>query len=130
MLLDLAGRGGQGRMRRAGALVRKLLSGDEHLVTTRFNVAELYVGVERSDDPRRERTKVGRILTGLEVLDFDDSAAHIFGSLTAHLQVLGRPAGDLDVLIASVAIANAHILVTRNPRHFMNLPGLFVRGYD
>ncbi len=35
----------------------------------------------------------------------------------------------MDVLIASVAVANSHVLVTRNPKHFANIPEVSVLGY-
>lgn len=129
VLLDLQGRSGKAKMRRAADLVRRLASSGEELATTRFNVAELWVGVERSEARQREQTKVAQLLDGLEILEFDEVAARIFGAATAHLQALGRPAGDMDVLIASVAIANDHALVTRNPKHFADIPGLFVESY-
>lgn len=54
----------------------------------------------------------------------------IFARLAASLQAIGRPAGDMDVLIAATALsANEPILVTRNPTHFADLRGLDVQGY-
>lgn len=130
VLLDLQGRSGRGKKRRAAELVRRLVAAGEDLVTTRFNVAELWVGVERSSDPKREESRVEKLLAGLGILEFDAAAARVFGAVTAHLQKLGRPAGDMDVLIASVAIANDHILVTRNAKHFADIPGLGVECYN
>jgi predicted nucleic acid-binding protein len=37
--------------------------------------------------------------------------------------------GDMDVLIAAVAMANGHILVTRNINHFAQIPGLGLDSY-
>lgn len=130
VLLDLCGRGGKARRQRAAQFLRDLIRQHEPLTTTRFNVAELYVGVARSTDAKREHAKVQRVLEGLEILEFDDVAARLFGQLTAHLQVLGRPAGDMDVLIASVALAAGHSIVTGNPRHFADLPEIDIRSYE
>ena len=50
------------------------------------NVAEMYVGVERSTDPAREAEKIEHLIEGLEILEFDDASARIFGAVTARLQ--------------------------------------------
>ncbi|MBN1675906.1 MAG: type II toxin-antitoxin system VapC family toxin [Kiritimatiellae bacterium] len=128
-LLDLAGGGGRRRRIRAEAMLRELAQRGEPLFTTRFNVAELYVGVYRSDDRAEEERKVQALLSGLGVLEFGEAEARLFGRITAALQEIGRPAGDMDVLIAAVAFANGHSLVTQNPSHFEDIPGLIVEGY-
>jgi hypothetical protein len=48
-LIDLAGGGGKLRCARAATKLRHLAARGESLTTTRFNVAELYVGVYRTD---------------------------------------------------------------------------------
>ncbi len=129
VLIDLSGRGIRGASRRAKETIIALVGDGESLVTTRFNVAELYVGVERSDEPRRELAKVARILSDLAILEFDDRAARVFGFLMGHTRRIGRPVGDMDALIAAVSIANGQSLVTRNPKHFVSLPGLEIHAY-
>lgn len=106
-----------------------LCSEGQPLTTTRFNVAELHVGVRRSRNAESESAKVERLIQGLTVLEFDDLSARVFGSVVAGLARVGRPVGDMDVLTASVAIAHGEVLVTRNRRHFSAIPGLVVLGY-
>ncbi|MCE5279175.1 MAG: type II toxin-antitoxin system VapC family toxin [Planctomycetaceae bacterium] len=118
VLLDLAGRGGARGVRQAMAKLRMLVAQGEGLVTTRISVAELYVGVWRSHDPPLERKRVEVILEGLDILDFDQRAADLFGQITAHLQQIGRPIGDLDVMIAAISLVNGHLLVTGNASIF------------
>lgn len=128
-LIDLGRRTGDLRIR-ARSKLKRLLSSGECLATTRFNVAELNVGVFRSVDPVSERLAVSSLLSGVSILEFDDTAALIFASITANLQKIGRPAGDLDVLIAATAIAaNECLLITRNPAHFSDMRGLEVQDY-
>jgi predicted nucleic acid-binding protein len=62
-------------------------------------------------------------------LEFDDKAAWLFGQITAYLIDLGRPAGDMDVLIAATAIAAGHSVISRDVRHFANIPELTVESY-
>lgn len=129
VLIDMMGRGGKRIQGLARTAVRDLLARDHPLVTTRFNVAELYVGVERSTDRARELAKLEASLEPLQVLEFDDRAARLFGRFTSALAQLGRPAGDMDVLIASVCVANGHALLTRNPKHFADIAELELLAY-
>ena len=128
ILVDLIRRGSKLRTR-AFQKLQELLARGEFLVTTRMNVAELYVGVERSDDPDREGELVEQVLQGVGVLDFDDTAARFFGRISAHLQEIGQPAGDMDVLIAATCMAAGHRLITRNAAHFENIPEFAVETY-
>lgn len=53
-----------------------------------------------------------------EILSFDDSAANIYSDLYERLKSQGTPAQRFDLLIASIAISNNLILVTRNVSGF------------
>ncbi len=53
----------------------------------------------------------------------------MFGRVTAHLLMRGRPAGDMDALIGSLALVNGHTLVAGNRKHFKGMPGLAVYSY-
>lgn len=129
VLLDLMGRGGKAAIARSSALVERLAGEGEPLTTTCFNVGELLVGVYRSKDPAAERDKMNVVLAGLRVLEFDAECIELFGSIQAALLARGRPAGDMDVLIASVAIRNAERLVTGNAKHFHGIAGLDLVAY-
>lgn len=128
LLIDLIGNKRQNR-RRALAKIETLIANNEPLHTTLFNVAELYVGVERSKNPPAEEKVIQDLLRFVNVLEFDYRAARLFGHITAYLQVIGRPAGDMDVLIASVAIGADQRLITGNLKHFADIPGLKAEAY-
>ena len=128
-LVDLAGGGGKARCARAATKLRALIARGDLLCTTRFNVAELHVGVYRSHDPEAETKAVEALLTGIAILEFGSREARVFGQLTAHLQKLGRPAGDMDVLIAATALTAGHVLVSDNASHFAGIPELVVETY-
>jgi tRNA(fMet)-specific endonuclease VapC len=129
LLIDIAGRGGRRFRDRAQQKVDALVGAGEVLKTTRFTVAELWVGIERSADRQAEIDAVRCILDPLIVLDFDESSARVFGSIAAWQQRLGTSRGDMDMLIASVALVHDERIVTRNVRHFDGIPGLFVESY-
>jgi tRNA(fMet)-specific endonuclease VapC len=115
--------------RRAARRIVELAVRSEILATSQVNAAELYLGVELARNRSRELDSVHRVLSGLEILPFDDRAAWLFARSTAHLRRIGRPAGDMDVLIAATALAYDHCLVTRNPAHFADIPHLRVETY-
>jgi tRNA(fMet)-specific endonuclease VapC len=128
-LLDAAGRGGRQLKARAREKLASLVEAGEVLTTTRFNVAELWVGVERTRDRAGEFLTVETMLEPLTVLDFDESSARVFGRITAYLYAHGSPRGDMDILIASVVLVHGERLVTRNTRHFAGIPELVVETY-
>jgi len=128
-LLDAAGRGGRQLKARAREKLASLVEADEILTTTRFNVAELWVGVERTRDRPGELLTVETMLEPLTILDFDESSARVFGRITAYLYAHGSPRGDMDILIASVVLVHGERLVTRNARHFAGIPELLMETY-
>lgn len=128
-LLDAAGRGGRELRGRARKKLGSLVEDGEILTTTRFNVAELWVGIERTRDRPAELAAVETMLEPLTILDFDESSARVFGRITAHLYARGSPRGDMDILIASVVLVHGDRLVTRNARHFAGIPELVVETY-
>ncbi len=128
ILIDL-GRGASPRRAQAVHKLEELVAQGQAIVTTRFNVAELYVGLSRSRHPGEDEKAVRTLLSGFEILEFSDTAARLFGFITGFLQHIGQPAGDMDVLIAATAMAYGHTLITRNPRHFRHIPLLVVEEY-
>ena len=69
-----------------------------------------------------ERTE--ELLSQLLIISFDLKAAEQFDRLRA-IRSLGK-VGRADLLIASIALSNRAVLVTRNLRHFKQIPGLIV----
>ena len=97
--------------------------------TTRLNIAELWSGIESAPDRVLAVRRFKTAIRGVSILDFDAAATRRFGNLDAHLRKVGRPAGELDTLIASICLANGQNIITRNPKHFADVPGLVVETY-
>lgn len=97
-----------------------------------INVAELLFGVENSSEHRRQLNRQqfesfqgifkGRILQISEVLNEYDRQK-------TGLRRKGRPIDDFDLLTGSTAIVHNLILVTRNTRHFTNMPGIQLQNW-
>jgi tRNA(fMet)-specific endonuclease VapC len=99
------------------------------LFTSRINEAEFRIGPEMSSERGKELERVERVLAGILILEFNADAALRYAIVKATMFKRGRPIGDCDALIASVALAHGQLLLTRNPRHFRNIPGLHVQSY-
>ena len=64
---------------------------------------------------------INTVLGAFTMLPFDSHAAVIYSDIKSRLEKAGKPASELDMQIASVAIANNLILVTRNTADFINI---------
>ena len=129
VFVDLGGRGGKKRKAEAQDILQRLLATGDTLFTSRVNIAELYVGAELDDEPVKAAEAIKDYLTWIAVLELDDNAARRFAGIRADLQRRGRLVGDLDILIGGIALAHGQIVVTRNARHFKEMPGVTVIGY-
>ena len=67
------------------------------------------------------------LLSRFHILDLDYGSATLWGELAEKLKSNGI--GDLDLFIASIALANGHTLITRNIKHFERMPGLTVESW-
>ncbi len=119
-------------IRREASAERKLESytdKGEALTTTAISAAELFEGAYASSRRAVEAAKVREILGRVELLELSLPVCEIYGKLVNDLRRRGVPIGDLDTLIASAALANRQILVTRNKDHFERVPGLIVEKW-
>lgn len=92
--------------------------------------AELFYGSAKSSDPIQSRLNQQEFIEQFESLPFDDRAAAIYGPIRAQLQRRGTPIGPLDLLIASIALANDLILVTHNTLEFSRIEGLKLEDWE
>ena len=99
------------------------------LVLSVFAACELYVGVERSASPPRERTRVEGLTSFLGIVYPDDRFASVYAQLLAGLQRRGETIATMDLMIAAAAVVDEAPLVTRNRRHFDRVPGVDVVSY-
>jgi predicted nucleic acid-binding protein len=95
-----------------------------------ITLAELAAGPHATDDPdeqARRQDRLQRVEAVLEPLAFDAAAARAYGRVYAATRASGRKARGaraVDLLIASVALANGLPLFTRNSGDFDHLRGL------
>jgi tRNA(fMet)-specific endonuclease VapC len=58
------------------------------------------------------------------VLPFDREAADVYARARFELERVGRPIGERDLLIASIALARGLTVVTHNVSEFARVPGV------
>ncbi|MCG5054103.1 MAG: type II toxin-antitoxin system VapC family toxin [Myxococcales bacterium] len=117
-------------LRGQGGVGSKILSlKPSQLAVSSITVAELRYGAERKAS-QRLHALVSNFLSGVEVVDFDNDAAAIFGRIASLLAERGSPIGDFDVLIAAHAISLKRVLVTNNTKHFSRVPGLKIENWN
>ena len=103
-------------------------SPDEIKVTI-ITVAELWFGARKSARPRDTRREIDAFLGPLEVLPFDRAAAEAYAELRLTLERSGRPIGERDLLIASIARSRDLTVVTHNVSEFSRVPHLVTEDW-
>jgi len=63
------------------------------------------------------------------VRPWDSAAAEAYAALRATLERDGNPIGNMDMMIAAVAISTGSTLVTNDERHFRHVPGLTIENW-
>jgi tRNA(fMet)-specific endonuclease VapC len=92
--------------------------------------AELFFGVLRSREVEKNRRQLERFLAAFPSIPFDDRAAEAYGQIRSHLAARGTPIGPNDLMIASIALANALVLVSHNAAQFRRVPNLTVEDWE
>jgi toxin FitB len=99
-------------------------------------LAELRFGVERLAAGRRRdrlRDTIDRIENRLyrgRIIVFDAAAASEYGRVAANRQKAGRRIGQMDAMIAAIALIHGASLATRNTNDFDNLGLELVNPFD
>ena len=91
--------------------------------------AELCFGAQNSARLAENLQRVETFCRVFESLPFDDEAARHYGIVRAQLRREGRPIGANDLMIAATAVANSHVLVTRNVSEFSRVSGLEIESW-
>ncbi|HYB89454.1 MAG TPA: type II toxin-antitoxin system VapC family toxin [Candidatus Binataceae bacterium] len=91
--------------------------------------AELWTGVMKSRERQRNEQALKEFLGFIQVLDWPAEAARPYGEMRAALEARRRPIGAMDLLIASHAVHERAILVTRNASEFARVANLKIESW-
>jgi predicted nucleic acid-binding protein len=112
-------------------VVRRFVNTEiNELSTTIINYTELLFGAYKSAKSVENLAAIRRFLDSLRIVQFDKNAAEIFAQLKAQLQKDGNIVADMDLLIASICLANNLTLVTNNTWHFEKIGGLPLENWS
>ena len=91
--------------------------------------AELIHGVEKRKAVDKNRTALTLLLTDIEILPFDISAAEGYGEIRAELERKGTLIDPLDMMIAGHARSLGYTVVTNNIKEFERIDGLRLENW-
>jgi len=94
------------------------------LYISSITLFELYTGIAKSKSPEKRTLQLQHLLAQITLLNFDEKSAEIAANIRADLEIKGTPIGTLDILIASVALANDLTVVTHNTKEFSRVKNL------
>lgn len=92
-------------------------------------VSEIYKGIYSSKQVDKNLEAVTEFIELLPVESFDLEAAVEFGIIQGELRKVGKPTGEIDVLIAGVARSRGDILFTNNIKDFENITNLQLENW-
>lgn len=112
------------------ALESHLLRIDQsELGITSITLCELYKGAFLSANLEKKLNLIKEFLDKVVLLELDNESCRLYGKIYSELKSQGKLTQDLDLMIASICIANNHILITKNKKHFENIKGLRIEGW-
>jgi len=109
----------------------RILSVQENeLCTTIINQAELLAGANASNNLQKSLKVAEMWFEKLKIVNLDQKSVEIFAKEKARLSGLGKIIDDMDLLIASICVANDLILITNNTKHFARIKNLKIENWN
>jgi tRNA(fMet)-specific endonuclease VapC len=104
-----------GRSQAARNLLKQMLAeAKATIMVSTITEAEIFFGLERKPEAIRLRASVLALLQTVQIRAWDSDAAQAYGRLRANLRTSGKTLAEMDLLIASHAIAIGATLVTHD----------------
>jgi tRNA(fMet)-specific endonuclease VapC len=94
-----------------------------------ITVAELFYGAEKSKAKKKNWAIIEKFVSTFEIIPFDEKCTKINPKIRASLEKSGTPIGPMDLLIASISLANNFVLVTNNVKEFKRVKGLTLENW-
>jgi tRNA(fMet)-specific endonuclease VapC len=101
----------------------------ENIGISAITIAELEYGVSNSSHMIEAQTALLEFVLPFEILDFNYSAASFYDRIRKEAKDKGQPIGEMDMLIAAIAMANELVVVTNNEREFSRISELKIENW-
>lgn len=112
-------------------VVNKLLSvNEDDVCITHITRMELFYGAFKSQRIQENLILQSTFCDEIEVVNSSKESDEIFGKIKSNLKKSGLITDDLDLIIASICLANDLTLVTKNTKHFENIQGLKLEDWS
>lgn len=102
-----------GKSPAARSALKQTLPQAEVAIST-ITEAEILYGLELKPEATRLRVSVERLFQAVEIRSWDSAAAQAYGRLRARLKSAGKTIAEMDLLIASHALAVGAVLVSHD----------------
>ncbi len=110
-------------------VVSKVIDKINKIAISTFVIAELDYGAKASQNSTRNQAKLNQFIELVQIVPFDLACARMVGTIKSRLRKAGKPTGEVDAMIAAVAMVHKAELVTGNSRHFQNIEGLKISSW-
>ncbi|WP_434657244.1 PIN domain-containing protein [Sulfurimonas sp. NW9] len=96
----------------------------DDLYISRINYTELIYAAYNSPKINQNLKVIESFLESFKILEFTQASSLIFAKEKARLKKNGNLIADMDLMIASIAIANDCTLISNNIKHFDRIQNL------
>lgn len=96
---------------------------------TPVTLCELYKGAFKAEKKEEALELIEAFFKSVDFLEFKKESCKTFGRLLNESAKKGRLVPEADLMIASLAITNNKLLVTRNIKHFKDIAGLKIEKW-
>lgn len=110
-------------------VVSKVVEKINKITLSALVIAELDYGAKASQNSTRNLAKLNQFIELVHIVAFDITCARMLGTIKSRLRKIGKPTGEVDAMIAAVAMVHKAELVTGNIRHFQNIDGLKISSW-
>jgi len=111
-------------------VVAKFKSTDyDDMATSMINYMELLFGAYHSERKEENLRRIKNFLDNIRIINMNKKSAEIFAQTKAKLKKQRNLIPDMDMMIASICLANDLILVTNNTKHFQRIEGLSLKNW-
>ena len=115
---------------RGNALVlEKRATCDDSVAISFMTLAELFYGVERSNNREKNTRLVEEFILSLTILQSDRLIMQKFGELKAMFYQRQIMLPDADIFIAATALTKCSKLIAGNEKHFSRFDGLLLENW-